>query len=234
VFVTGESSWPSDKFPYATVAYDSSTGATLWVADHDGLEGIARSIAASPDGSKVFVTGMSVGPQGGWEYATVAYDASTGATLWVKLYNGPGNSDDQAFSIAASPDGSKVFVTGLSVPDYATVAYEASTGAMLWLKRYPGNLGNIGSSVTTSPDGSKVFVTGENYGGATGYDYATVAYEASTGGRLWFKRYNDPWNGKDSASAILASPDGSKVFVTGGSTRSGTGFDYVTVAYATS
>ena len=43
----------------------------------------------------------------------------------------PGNGDDQAYSVAVSPDGSRVFVTGGSDGgsttkfDYATVAYEA-------------------------------------------------------------------------------------------------------------
>ena len=61
----------------------------------------------------------------------MAYEASTGVKLWAKRYNGPGNGDDQAYSVAVSPDGSRVFVTGGSDGgsttkfDYATVAYEA-------------------------------------------------------------------------------------------------------------
>jgi WD40 repeat protein len=86
-------------------------------------------VAASPDGSKVFVTGSSQGAASGNDYATIAYDASTGASLWIRRYNGPGNGEDSASSIAASPDGSKVLVTGSSQGaasgnDYATIAYE--------------------------------------------------------------------------------------------------------------
>jgi len=46
----------------------------------------------------------------------------------VRLYNGPGNSFDAASSVAVSPGGSRVYVTGLTGPfhyDYATVAHRA-------------------------------------------------------------------------------------------------------------
>src|SRR5206468_3271033 len=105
-------------------------------------------VAVSPDGSKAFVTGYSYGGSGTFDdYATIAYDAATGQALWVKRYNGPGNGNDTAYSVAASPDGSKAFVTGDSYggsgtsDDYATIAYDAATGQALWVKRYngPGN-----------------------------------------------------------------------------------------------
>ena len=165
--------------------------AKLWVSRYNGpANGFenASGVAASPDGSRVFVTGHSTGTPTGMDYATLAYDASTGNKLWLKRYNGPGNGDDSAYSVAASPDGSRVFVTGASAGtggfgglDYATVAYDASTGDRLWVKRYngPGTLdAEEAHSVAASPDGSKVFVTGLSPGITTGFDYATVAYDA--------------------------------------------------------
>jgi len=82
-----------------------------------------------------------------------------------------------------------------------------------------------------SPDGRRVFVTGAALGTAS-YDYATVAYRAGTGARLWTRRHDGPANGYDIALAIAVSPHGTKVFVTGGSEGSGAaGSDYATVAY---
>ena len=54
-------------------------GTRLWVALYKGSNGNgqATAIAASPDGSKVFVTGSSATTTGGFAYATVAYDAAT-------------------------------------------------------------------------------------------------------------------------------------------------------------
>jgi hypothetical protein len=237
VFVTGGSTGNTGD-DYATVAYDASSGAELWVRRYNGPgDGFddANSVAAS--GSEVFVTGGSAGPSTGSDYATVAYDASTGARLWVKRYDGRGSGTDYASSVAVSPDGSTAFVTGESAGvstglDYATVAYDAFTGTRRWVKRYkgPGDGFDYALSLAVTPDGSRVFVTGESAGVSTGLDYATVAYDASTGARLWMRRYNGPGDGGDFASSVAVSPDGSKVFLTGGSTGT-ISYNYATVAY---
>ena len=111
--------------------------------------------------------------------------AAPGARLWVARYSGPGNGDDQAFSVAVSPGGPRVFVTGSSqgtrsvfALDYATVAYSAATGTRLRAQRYngPGDSYDVATSLAVSPCGTRVFVTGISVGRATGFDYATVAY----------------------------------------------------------
>ncbi len=61
----------------------------------------------SPDGSPLLVTGDSAATSNGpFDYATVAYNTATGARLWVRRYNGPAKGDDEANSVAVSPDGS--------------------------------------------------------------------------------------------------------------------------------
>jgi PQQ-like domain len=149
VFVTGTSR-VAPALDYATAANDAATGARRWVSRYSGPPGhadSARSVAVSPDGATVFVTGSSrAGPTGatsGLDYATVAYDAATGAQRWASRYNGPANGDDGASSVAVSPGGATVFVTGISQgaasgSDYATVAYDAATGALRWVRRYNG------------------------------------------------------------------------------------------------
>ena len=148
-------------------------GSQLWVARYDGTgndEDQAEAVAASPDGATVFVTGGSTGTSAtGVDYATVAYNATTSSQLWVARYDsghGPGNNFDDAHSLAVSPRGKLVFITGGSNGDYATIGYNAATGAQLWAKRYngPANSADEAASVAVSPTGKTVFVTGYSDG----------------------------------------------------------------------
>ena len=78
------------------------------------------------------MAGNSTGSTSHADYATVVYNASTGAQLWATRYNGPSNGYDVAYAIGVNPEGSKVFVTGSTRPgrrgdnDYATVAYRVA------------------------------------------------------------------------------------------------------------
>ena len=236
VFATGFDSSAPFNIDYATVAYDSATGATMWRSYYDGhyhRQDSAVAVVASPDGSLVFVTGRSQGSSTHEDFATVAYDASTGAQRWVTRFKGP--YDDIPFDIGVSPDGSKVFVAGRSdtfqsIPDYRTVAYDASTGAQVWTKRHgtPGNF-DAANALGINPDGSTVYVTGRNGSVAT-----TIAYDSATGAQRWLMSYAAPAHMSDAATAIAVSADGSEVLVAVDSVDAQNTDDFVTVAYAAS
>ena len=169
--------------------------------------------------------------------AAAAVSSGPGTQLWVSRYNGLGNGGDGARSVAVSPDGNTVYVTGYTDVsslnyDYGTVAYNAATGARLWARRYngPANGDDTPSSVTVSPDGNTVYVTGASQGASSGYDYATAAYGAATGARLWTKRYNGAGSGNDTANSVAVSPTTGTVFVTGLSVGSGSSADDATIA----
>src|SRR6266568_4006649 len=206
-------------------------GAKLWVQRYNGPgngSDVASSVAVSPGGGTVFVTGASTGATSSSDYLTVAYNAATGARLWTARYNGPGNAGDGAASVAVSPDGAKVFVTGTSCRNggessgMATVAYDASDGAQLWVARLNSPFGNTGASAIVSPGGNRVFVTGNVQSKTANAEYGTVAYNATTGARLWARRYAG-----SGAKSIAVSPDLKKVYVTGESH-----FNYGTLAYS--
>src|SRR6266567_2965293 len=223
-----------------TVAYNAATGAQRWVSICGGPaddRDQANAVAVSPDGSKVYVTGLSVAPTSGAleaDYATISYNAATGAQMWLRRYHGAGTGYDIAAAIAVSPAG-EVLVTGsswgaTSNQDYATIAYSPA-GTRLWVKRYngPGNRADNASAVT-APGNGRVYVTGQSWGGsATRDDFATIAYSVLTGDEVWVRRYNGPSSSGDYAYAIAARAG--RLFIAGPSHGISSGRDYAIVAY---
>jgi outer membrane protein assembly factor BamB len=173
----------------------------IWVNHQDvRTGGINTQVAASPDGSAVFVAGQMNKRPGVAEAVLRAYNPATGAPLWQQKYTATARS---LFGpVAVSPDSTTVFATGRaqatsrSAANYLTVAYNAVTGAQVWAD----NSGPQGSAVAiaVSPGGSTVFVTG-----AAG----TVAYNAATGATLWSAA---------GSAAIAVAHDGSAVYLTAG------------------
>ncbi len=200
-------------------------GSQLWAQSYNGPgDGTdeASSVAVSPDGRWVYVTGRSAGSSLKGDYATIAYNAVTGATAWVSRYNGPGNGIDYGVDVLVSPNGATVYVSGDSYGgkgpgrEISTVAYDSATGAQLWVSSYDNrDLRNPDATrMTVDPDGSTVFVTGqtESVGGARGV--LAIAYDAVSGAQLWASAY-DPTGAQTETSWIGVSPDGSTVYLTG-------------------
>jgi len=171
---------------------------------------------------------------------------------WVTRYDGPASWTDVAEAVVVSPGGDRDYVTGVSTQRparcdehgyrfswaYATIAYDAGTGEEIWVDRYrgPGRGADHANDLALSPDGGALYVTGGSGGEGTGKDYATVAYEAATGARLWVSRYDGPTSGLDSARSVAVAADGARVFVPGwsadGETASGSrNLDHATIAY---
>src|SRR6266508_3931678 len=98
--------------------------------------GPSMAPAVSPDGTRLYVTG-SVTDYPRHVYGTIAYDAHTGATLWVQTFAGP-LKIDTVEELVVSPDGARVFVSGTGkVPNHSydieTEASDAQTGAEMWV-----------------------------------------------------------------------------------------------------
>jgi len=71
---------------------------------------------------------------------------------------------------------------------------------------YNGGPFDSAASVPVSPDGAAVFQAGTSGGGGTDDHYATVAYSAAAGTRLWVSRYTGPAN--NDGGACCVSPVG--------------------------
>jgi hypothetical protein len=224
---------------YGTIAYNASTGQQKWVEQFLGpatsVAAFANSIAVSPDGSEVFVTGqLNVGaptmPSGqvqSMQYGTVAYNATNGHYLWSRLYKDPGFAYAAANAVSVTPDGKEVIVTGgtyadsSATADLDTVAYNATTGALLWTKRIAGGQA---TSIYVSPDSSTVYVAADGASWSPGF--TTAALATATGKEQWISHAAGP--DYPVKCSLAGSPDGTKVFT--GCTNSDA--QYLTLAYS--
>ena len=157
--------------------------------------------------------------------------AQTVDTAWVRRYNGPADSSDEAIAIAVDNSGN-VYTTGFSIgsvtdSDYVTIKYYPN-GDTAWVRRYNGPVNGSDAARALAVDVSgNVYVTGGSTGSGTDMDYATIKYRPN-GDTAWVRRYNGPGNGYDAASA-MALDNSENVYVTGWSY--GTFEDYATIKY---
>jgi Beta-propeller repeat len=221
-----------------TTAHAQTDPGVGWVRNYSsGHEPeFAFAYATAVDGfGDVYVTGSSYGSNGLPDYATIKY-SSSGDTLWVQRYNGPGDNWDAATELVLDAAGN-VYVTGHSYGpddfDYVTIKY-GPAGTQEWVATYDGPARSEDWPNALAVDTSgNVYVTGWSGGAGTFFDYATIKYNAS-GVQQWAARYNGPGNTKDRARALGVDESGN-VYVTGDSGEgSGNFSDYLTVKYNSS
>jgi len=239
VYVTGDSYVGSNSSDYVTIKYYPN-GDTAWLRRYNGLGcDYDNAVAIAVDDSEyVYVTGTSV--QNGvypynYDYVTIKY-LPNGDTVWIRKYNGRGNSEDRASAIAI--DGiNNVYVTGFSYDsamsyDYVTIKYYPN-GDTAWVRRYNGPIEFWDKAHAIAIDGcGNAYVTGGSYGSGTSNDYATIKYDPN-GNTVWVRRYNGSGNNWDEA-LVIAIDDFNNVFVTGSSVGSTTSYDYTTIEYDSS
>ena len=209
-----------------------------WVNRYNGPYGtqfneVGNVVKADAAGN-VYVAGYSTTASSGNDFVTIKYNSS-GETLWVRTYNGPGNGEDVVQAIAIDADGN-VYVTGNSIGsggvndyDYATIKYNSS-GVQQWVDRYSrGSLGDVPTAIAVDGSGN-VYVTGRSPGAGNKTDYATIKYNSSSGGRTWVRTYD---GGSDDNPWAIAVDGSGNVYVTGQSWQYGAYFsyDYLTVKY---
>jgi outer membrane protein assembly factor BamB len=212
LFVTGSIESPSATTDYLTIAFAADTGQRQWRSRYRGPAGGDDDAAAiATDGARVFVTGSSAGNNLD-DFATVAYDAGSGATSWVRRYDGPKRGADGADALALGGGG--VIVTGPSIGvagnfDYATIDYDAATGSRRWASRYDDRThhADIARAVVVAPSGSDAFVTGK-----AGRHNATISYDLTTGDRQWVTSLRHGARATGGLDGAAITPDGATLF----------------------
>ena len=135
--------------------FNASTG-DLITSFNPTLDGDVTALAASPDGSTLYVGGGFTHVNGTARSHLAAFSTSTGAlTSWNP------NAAAKVLSIAPSPDGSSIYVGG----DFTKLGGQARTyaGAVSpsgSLLAYAPTLDNTVAAVAVAPDDSRVLVGG--------------------------------------------------------------------------
>jgi hypothetical protein len=187
VYVTGSSVGTQTGGDYLTIKYDSS-GQQLWASTYSSAgnnvdEG--RSIGLDGSGN-VYVTGVlaySEGKASTDNWGTIKYNSS-GAEQWVRVYDGPAHTADEAFSIAVDVTGNS-YVVGYghgitSGSDLTSIKYDTD-GLDQWVQAYDGPLHGTdsGFDITLDTQGN-VYVVGAS-GLDVAIDYATIKYSQGPG-----------------------------------------------------
>ena len=214
------------------LAVNAATGATNWSDTMDRLD--VAALTVSPNSGTLFVTGTDgVLGTSAARAQTIAFAASTGATLWTRTARSTAGGS-AAHALAVSPDGASLFVTGSSDSQAGlatTWAYNAATGASRWQR----NLADFGADeIAVSPDGSRVFTTGDGLSSSARQVFSTAAYDPATGAVLW--RQGGDRTGPDWYSfgtSLAVTPDSATVIASGdlNTPDPGTRANAVTVGY---
>ena len=236
VYATGFTTTSASGKDFVLVKFNSA-GSFQWAKQYNGpanLDDNANHITIDPWGN-VAITGISKGLSTADDYATVKYSPS-GSQLWVRRYDGPANAVDDARTIASDRSGN-FYVSGGSTGigsdyDFATVKYD-STGTQMWAARYNGPKNNYdlvyyqGSVVVDSL--KNVYITGYSTGLDSTLDYATIKYD-SLGNQVWLRRFSTETGGTDYADALHIDK-ALNVYVTGGSFKTGSDYEFATIKY---
>jgi hypothetical protein len=237
IYVAGTYYNSDNSLDYMTIKY-SPSGTIQWINKYNSLTNLddsATRVTIDKFGY-VYVTGVSYLSSQNSEITTIKYTQS-GNMLWSASYYKSKFEDYLCVpSAIAVDDSGNVYIAGkirilYSDNDYLTIKYDAS-GFEQWVTTYNGPRNSDDQSVAIAVDNrGNVFVTGYSIGLNSGYDFATIKYDAS-GVKKWVSRYNglkDIIDVEDKPTAI-ALDNKSDVYVTGYS-KSFITKDYITIKY---
>jgi hypothetical protein len=177
----------------------------------------------------VIVTGYSYVSNVGNDYLTIKYDPN-GDTVWVRRYNGPGNSGDVANALTLDSTGN-VYVTGFSTGidnyrDYTTIKYDP-LGDTVWVRRFSdSDMRDLEATSISTDDSSNVYVAGRSFG--VGIYNIVVKYNPD-GDTIWTRKYQGYQIYGGFPTHPLAIDNDKNVFVTTYQTGEGTLEDFSTL-----
>lgn len=220
----------STNYDFLILRYNA-LGLMQWAqtfAGAGGGEDKATEIAVS--GSDIYVTGTTFnGSQN--DIITLRYDV-LGNLVASALYAGLSGGDDIAGGLCIS--GGSVYVVGSSFVagndlDFVTIKYNSAL-VQQWASLYNGTGDNTDIGNAISVRGTEVYVTGSSKTPSLTDDIALVKYNATTGAKIWAKRFSSTGPQNDVANAI-ATDNTTNIYLSGSMGSATTVSDYVSLNY---
>jgi len=168
----------------ATAALSAATGKKVWLKSYDGpghhYDFGGYGIAVAPDGSRVFVGGISTGLNTGYDITTLAYATGTGKTRWVSRLDDPSHNSDYTGRITMDPGGQAVYVIGSELFQLVVAALDPASGQVGWSAAYGTvDRGAQGWNGVVSPDGQRLYAVGGVQTKLHRGDFLTVAFSTT-------------------------------------------------------
>lgn len=197
---------------------DVNDGCLKWKQHYDGQPGSgldhAKDIAVSPNGERIYITARSVAADWSSERGvTIAYDAETGQTLWVKSSGGEADPSTLELEVDASD---RVHAIGGSSSSIKVSVFDGQTGNLIsaWETEPEVYDGEI-SEVIVRPSG--IFAIYE-VGYKEDQDFVALRMDVETGEALWERVFDGAGGMEDRVADLAIDPSGDQVYVTGSMT----------------
>jgi hypothetical protein len=181
--ITGSSAQPSG---WLTLKYDTN-GNLLWTSSLPGGFSDARRVAVDAT-NNIYVAGRMwlTNSSGNTTHDSVLikYDPA-GTRLWTASFDNS-SAIDEPFSLAVSPDGSRIGVAGISGNLFMALMYDSS-GNLLWSRTGSAYAAN---DLAFGPGNASYFATGTySPQDPNPYQMAIAKFDAA-GNQLWIKSYS--------------------------------------------
>lgn len=219
VYVTGSSTGFDNSFDITTIKY-SPNGDVQWIRRYDEYYGSYSSPfeVIVDNNSNVYVVGWC-DEYNSYDCLLLKY-SQDGELIWKKKMNGSANTNDEAYTLAFSPDQEYLYVGACLTeitggPNFALFKYDLD-GTLIWLKTHDGLAGDNDyiRDITVDLYGN-VYVAGTTEGVGTESDITTAKYNKD-GDKLWVRYYDGPGHGVDWVNSIKLDKDNDNVFLVGG------------------
>ena len=223
----------------AIAKYAAANGEVLWARIESGSEAgrhvQAYDLTANGTGD-LFITGRSLvsnNPAAGssGDLYTARFAGGTGARIWERRTNGPGNGSDSGFAIRIDPEGQVITAGTVDSKsfDVHTAKYSAADGAVIWENVYDSHGGrpDYASEMVLDSAGN-AYVSGSSDASSNSLSGELLTLKVRADGSLaWSRRRSGPGSRSEFPAAIALAPDGG--IVVAGSTLVGGIRDYLTI-----